>query len=91
MKKLGRLKLSDAKTMSCNEMKSITGGQQAYNSCKNIGEGSGFGSGDGVVCSGECPTVQPEATGSTGSSIKLKCEKELIRIGQTTLYSCICK
>lgn len=91
MKKLSKLKLSDAKVMDVHEMKAITGGQYAYKSCKNTSTSTGANGGsDNITCSGECPTVQSGATGSTGSIVKKVCKAQSSTMGQLTVHYCDC-
>lgn len=91
MKKLSNLKLSDAKVMDVHEMKAITGGQFSSNLCRNTSTSTGVNGGSSnVTCSGECPTVQPGATGSTGPIVKKVCKAQSSTMGQLTTHYCTC-
>ena len=93
MRNLGKLKLSDAKVMDNQDMKTITGGQMGNNFCRNTGTGSGFESEDNVSCSGECPVVQPAASVSTEKPIRHRCQVEKVGgiFGKPASFICVCK
>lgn len=87
MKKLGKLKLSDAKVMDIREMKVIIGGQVISDSCRNTGTSTGLnGDTADIVCSGKCPTETV-----TGNTAKQKCQKDTFVTGGNAIVSCICK
>lgn len=86
MRNLGKLKLSDAKVMDSNEMKAIIGGQMKNTQCGSTG-----GSGADITCGGECPTVQPEASGSSGQKVTLTCQTDTKSINFKPITICMCK
>lgn len=73
MRNLEKMVLSDNEVMDVKAMKAVVGGQVIDKSCRNTGTSSGLGGGVNVVCSGECPVVQPGATGTSGPNISKKC------------------
>lgn len=85
MKKLGNLKLSEAKVMDVHEMKAITGGQEAYKPCRNTSTSTGVNA--DVTCGGECPTVG-DVTGTGEKPIPLTCKSHSVSGFPT---ACICK
>lgn len=91
MRNLEKMVLSDNEVMDVKAMKAVVGGQVIDKSCRNTGSGSGIGSSANVVCSGECPTAQPGATGTLGGNKKLTCQLGSSMMNGNYIASCICK
>lgn len=91
MKKLGRIKLTEAKIMGAEEMKMILGGQSGDDLCKQTSKSFSFADGTGsgndeIQCGGRCPTETV-----TGNTPKQTCEKDTQRINGKPITICMCK
>lgn len=90
MKKLGKIKLSEAKIIDAQEMKMILGGQSTDDLCTSssrlyFGDGTGS-AGDEIQCSGKCPTETV-----TGNTPKQTCQKDTQWINMKPITICMCK
>lgn len=90
MRNLEKMVLSDNEVMDVKAMKAVVGGQVINQTCRNTGSGSGIGSSANVVCSGECPTVQPGATGTTGPNIQRTCKLTSSMMNGSYFAACEC-
>lgn len=90
MRNLEKMVLSDNEVMDVKAMKAVVGGQVINQTCRNTGSGSGIGSSANVVCSGECPTMQPGATGTTGPNIQRTCKLTSSMMNGSYFAACEC-